>query len=227
MTGISTRFAFKVLSKVFNYDKEEIAANPIHLFYVLEQEIIKAQLPKDLEEKYIAIIKDELTLKYTDFIADEIQKAYIDSYSTYGQNIFEKYVLYADHWCQDNDYRDPNTGEQFDRSMLNEELEKIEKPAGIANPKDFRNEIVNYYFRAKSASKTPTWDSYEKMKNVIEKKLINKTEDILPAISFGPKATQEEEKKHESFVGRMREHGYTDRQIQLLCDWWIRVRKHI
>src|SRR5690606_17213452 len=38
MQGISTRFAFKILSKVFNFDSEEIAANPVHLLYVLEQE---------------------------------------------------------------------------------------------------------------------------------------------------------------------------------------------
>ncbi|MDQ3394463.1 MAG: PrkA family serine protein kinase, partial [Bacteroidota bacterium] len=37
MQGISTRFAFKILSKVFNFDSEEIAANPVHLLYVLEQ----------------------------------------------------------------------------------------------------------------------------------------------------------------------------------------------
>ena len=33
-----------------------------------------------------------------------------------------------------NDYRDSETGQQFDRSALNEELEKIEKPAGIGDP---------------------------------------------------------------------------------------------
>ena len=39
MTGLSTRFAFKVLSKVFNFDHREVAANPVHLMYVLEQQI--------------------------------------------------------------------------------------------------------------------------------------------------------------------------------------------
>ena len=38
----------------------------------------------------------------------------------------------------------------FDRGSLNAELEKIEKPAGIANPKDFRNEIVNFVLRARA-----------------------------------------------------------------------------
>src|SRR5690606_13994226 len=31
MSGLSTRFAFKILSKVFNYDNTEVAANPVHL----------------------------------------------------------------------------------------------------------------------------------------------------------------------------------------------------
>jgi serine protein kinase len=66
-------------------------------------------------------------------------------------------VTYADFWIQDQEYRDPNTGEILDRNALNDELEKIEKPAGISNPKDFRNEVVNFVLRAraKTAARTP------------------------------------------------------------------------
>src|SRR4051795_5389292 len=39
MDGASTRFAFKVLAATFNYDTTEIAADPVHLMYVLEQAI--------------------------------------------------------------------------------------------------------------------------------------------------------------------------------------------
>lgn len=35
MTGVSTRFAFKILSQTFNYDTEELAADPVHLMYIL------------------------------------------------------------------------------------------------------------------------------------------------------------------------------------------------
>ena len=226
MNGISTRFAFKVLSKVFNHDSEEVAANPVHLFYVLEQEIVKAQMNKDAEEYYLNILKSTLTSKYAEFIGDEIQKAYVDSYQEYGQNLFERYITYADHWCQDNDYRDPETGQQFDRGALNEELEKIEKPAGIANPKDFRNDIVQFYLRYKAKNgKSPSWDSYEKIKNVIEKRIFSKTEDLIPVISFTGKTSKDEEKKHSEFVNRMTDRGYTNKQIKLLTDWYLRVRK--
>jgi serine protein kinase len=226
MNGISTRFAFKVLSKVFNHDSEEVAANPVHLFYVLENEIVKLQLPKENEDYYLNILKSKISAKYAEFIGDEIQKAYVDSYNEYGQNLFERYITYADHWCQDNDFRDPETGQQFDRVALNEELEKIEKPAGIANPKDFRNDVVQFYLRHRAKnSESPTWDSYEKIRNVIEKRIFSKTEDIIPVISFTSKASKDEEKKHSEFIDRMIDRGYTKKQIKLLTDWYLRVRK--
>lgn len=172
MNGLSTRFAFKILSKVFNFDTTEVAANPVHLLYVLEQQIEQEQFPNDVSERYLRFLKEYLAPRYVEFIGKEIQTAYLESYSEYGQNIFDRYVLYADFWIQDQEYRDPETGEILNRASLNEELEKIEKPAGISNPKDFRNEIVNFVLRARAQNngKNPSWLSYEKLRVVIEKK---------------------------------------------------------
>jgi serine protein kinase len=227
MSGVSTRFAFKILSKVFNFDSSEVAANPVHLMYVLEQQIEREQFPAELEQKYLSFIKEVLSTRYAEFIGKEIQTAYLESYSEYGQNIFDRYVTYADYWIQDQEYRDTDTGEVFDRASLNAELEKIEKPAGIANPKDFRNEIVNFVLRARAANagKNPLWTSYEKLRAVIEKKMFSNTEELLPVISFNAKASADEAKKHEDFVNRMVQKGYTPKQVRLLCEWYLRVRK--
>ncbi|NMV22957.1 PrkA family serine protein kinase, partial [Vibrio parahaemolyticus] len=81
-------------------------------------------------EKYLEFLKGYLVPRYVEFIGKEIQTAYLESYSEYGQNIFDRYVTYADFWIQDQEYRDPETGQLFDRSSLNAELEKIEKTAG-------------------------------------------------------------------------------------------------
>lgn len=227
MTGLSTRFAFKILSRVFNFDTTEVAANPVHLFYVLEQQIEREQFPSDTAERYLEHLKGFLTPKYVEFIGKEIQTAYLESYSEYGQNIFDRYVIYADFWIQDQEYRDPETGQLFDRAALNAELEKIEKPAGISNPKDFRNEIVNFVLRAKAKNngKNPTWTSYEKLRTVIEKKMFSSTEELLPVISFNAKTSTEDQKKHDDFVNRMMEKGYTRKQVRLLSEWYLRVRK--
>jgi serine protein kinase len=227
MSGVSTRFAFKILSRVFNFDSAEVAANPVHLMYVLEQQIEREQFPAELETRYTGFIKEYLAPRYAEFIGKEIQTAYLESYSEYGQNIFDRYVTYADYWIQDNEYRDTDTGEVFDRSSLNSELEKVEKPAGIANPKDFRNEIVNFVLRARANNQgnNPSWTSYEKLRLVIEKKMFSNTEDLLPVISFNTKSSAEEARKHEDFVTRMVAKGYTSKQVRLLCEWYLRVRK--
>src|SRR5471030_2878509 len=184
MNGVSTRFAFKILSRVFNFDSTEVAANPVHLMYVLEQQIEREQFPPETEPKYLS-------------------------------------------WIKDQEFREHDTGESFDSASLNAELEKIEKPAGISNPKDFRNEIVNFVLRARAANggKNPAWVSYEKLRVAIEKKMFSNTEELLPVISFNAKGSAEEQRKHEDFVNRMVAKGYTPKQVRLLCDWYLRVRK--
>jgi serine protein kinase len=227
MTGLSTRFAFKVLSSTFNYDTHEISADPVHLMYILEQSIRREQFAEDQEKKLLAFIKAELAPRYAEFIGNEIQKAYLESYGDYGQNLFDRYVAYADAWIEDQDYKDPDTGQLMDRELLNQELSKIEKPAGIANPKDFRNEVVKFALRARAANKgkNPAWTSYEKLREVIEKRMFSQVEDLLPVISFGTKKDSDTEKKHHDFLERMTSRGYTPRQVRRLVEWYMRVNK--
>lgn len=227
MTGISTRFAFKVLSETFNFDSDEVAADPVHLMYVLEQSVKREQFPAEAESRLLETIKAELAPRYAEFIGNEIQKAYLESYGEYGQNLFDRYIAYADAWIEDQDYKDPDTGQLLDRSILDAELAKIEKPAGIANPKDFRNEVVKFALRARANNdgKNPSWTSYEKLRDVIEKRMFGQVEDLLPVISFGSKKDSETDKKHAEFVDRMADRGYTPRQVRRLVEWYMRVNK--
>ena len=57
MTGVSTRFAYKILSSVFNYDQTEVAANPVHLMYVLEQRIGREDYPDEVRRRYLEFIR--------------------------------------------------------------------------------------------------------------------------------------------------------------------------
>ncbi|NYZ17317.1 PrkA family serine protein kinase [Azospirillum sp. RWY-5-1] len=227
MDGISTRFAFKVLAATFNYDSTEISADPVHLMYILEQSIRREQFPDEIEKRYMEFIKAELAPRYAEFIGNEIQKAYLESYHDYGQNLFDRYVDYADAWIEDQDFKDPDTGQLMNRELLNQELTKIEKPAGIANPKDFRNEVVKFALRSRAANngRNPSWTSYEKIREVIEKRMFSQVEDLLPVISFGSKKDSDTEKKHTEFVVRMMTRGYTERQVRRLVEWYMRVKQ--
>ncbi len=227
MDGISTRFAYKVLSETFNHDVDEVAADPVHLFYVLDRSIRREQYPEDVEDTYVDFIKTELIPRYVEFIGNEIQKAYLESYSDFGQNLFDRYIAYADAWIEDQDFKDPDTGQMFDRDVLEQELEKLEKPAGVSNPKDFRNEVVKFVLRARAENegKNPDWREYEKLRRVIEKRMFGQVEDLLPVISFGAKRDKETDAKHTEFVERMTTRGYTERQVRRLVEWYMRVNK--
>ena len=225
MDGVSTRFAFKILSDTFNFDPKEIAADPVHLMTVVENHIERSDLPESRRKELTVLLKDQLAHKYAEFIGHEIQRAYLESYKDYGQNIFDKYVDYADAWIEDQDYKDPDTGQLVNRAALDAELSKIEKIAEIVNPKDFRNEVVKFVLRYRSANdgKNPSWDSYKKMADVIEKRMFSSIQDLLPVISFGTKKDSQTESKHVEFVKRMVARGYTENQVRRLIDWYSRV----
>lgn len=226
-SGMSTRWASKRISQCFNADPSEIAADPVHMMEIIWNEIEKSDLPKDTEDRYKGFIKEFIRPKFLEFLDKEIRTAYLESYHEFGQNQFDRYIMWAEHWIEDKDFFDSETRLQMDKEALNLELEKIEKVHGIANPKDFRNEVVRYClrYRADNGGKNPNWRSYAKMRDVIEKKLFEKTDDLLPVITFAPKGKEEERKKHEEFVERMIKRGYTPKQVKVLVDWFMKSRR--
>lgn len=224
---ISTRFEYKILSQTFNFDATEIAADPVHLMYVIETTIKREQFPDATEKALLNIIKKYIAPKYAEYIGKEIQTAYIESYNDYGQNLFDRYVSWADAWIEETDFKDPDTGQMMDRKLLDEQMSSLEKPSGIANPKDFRNEIVKFALRARANNNgnNPSWKSFEKIRDVIEKKMFGNLEDLLPVISFGVKTDSKLAEKHNDFLDRMKSRGYTEKQIRRLVEWYIRVKQ--
>src|SRR3546814_9000787 len=73
--------------------------------------------------------------------------------------------------------------------------------------------------RASNNGRNPSWTSYEKIRDVIERRMFSQVEDLLPVISFGSKKDGETEKKHDEFVDRMIARGYTERQVRRLVEW--------
>jgi serine protein kinase len=172
-------------------------------------------------------LKEFLIPRYLEELTKEIQAAYLESYADYGQELFDRYVAFADFWIQEEVYVDPATGVAFDKSALNSELEKMEKPAGIGNPKDFRHEIVNHVLRAqnKTGGAKLVWTSYQKLREVIERRMFAATDDLLPVVSYFAKGSAEDEKKHQAFIARMQARGHTPTQVRRQVEWWTMARR--
>ena len=226
-TGLSTRFAFKVLSKTFNFDRDEVAANPVHLFSVLRSQVKDEQLPAEREELLLAFVKFE-AIQYKDFIERDIKQAYLGSHGDdFCQNLFDMYVEKAEHRLEDDDYRDPVTNQVMNEAALEKWLREIEEPSGVTNVNDFRNDIVKFCLkhRASNKGRNPKWSSYAKMRDVIEKKVFSNIEDLLPVISFSSQISKKNEDKHHEFVESMMKKGYTAKQVQIVVEWYINAIK--
>lgn len=224
MSGSSTRFGFKTLSETFNHNarKDGISADPVQLIAVLRDKIQKGDYTDEEREKRLKIIDGYMKPAFLKFIDREIRAAFMDSHDGYGQAVFDRYIAYATAWCKGDDYKDPETGDIIAREVLEKELAKIEKPAGVANVKDFRNEVVMSVLQARANNKgeNPDWKSYEKLKRVIEETLFSKTGDIVPMVSSAPKSSEEEKKKYQTFLENMKARGNTETMVKRQVKFW-------
>ena len=226
--GLSTRFAYKILSAVFNYDQTEIAANPVHLMYVLEQRLLREQLPEDTQRRYLDFIKGYLAPRYAEFIGKEIQTAYLESYSEYGQNIFDRYVTFADYWIQDEDYRDPETGESFDRSRAqrrareDREARRHRQPEGLPQ----RDRQLRAARAGQERRQEPGVDELrEAARSHREEDVLEHrgaaAGDLVQRQGLGRRPQEAPEASWRAWSTK----GYTEKQVRLLCEWYLRVRK--
>lgn len=234
MEGMSTRFAFKIMSKVFNANPDDISANPIDLMNTLLVEIERQRFPAEKQEKLKNYVTETLRKKYRDFLEKQIRKAVISSSGEYCQNLYIRYISLANAWLEDQSYTDPKTKLTYDVEELNKELTAIEVPSkpgqpglDVNNPKSFREEIVKFYdkYRANNSGNAPQWDANNRMREVIESKVIKSTEGLLPIISFDSNLSEEDQKKHVSFVNTMKDLGYTENMIRLVVDWFNHLQK--
>ena len=205
MDGISTRFAFKVLAATFNHDTVEVVADPVHLMYVLEQAIRREQLSRRPRSATANSSRPNLRRATPSSSVTRSRRPISNPTTTTGRTCSTATSTTPTPGSRTRTSRTPTPGQLLNRELLNQELTKIEKPAGIANPKDFRNEVVKFSLRARAhnGGRNPSWTSYEKIRDVIERRMFSQVEELSAGHQLQLQADSETEKKHGEFVERM------------------------
>lgn len=221
MEGISTRVAFKILSRSANVG-DELALDPIELYNVMEHELRK-EYGEERAKPYINLAKEEMKIWLYPEINQLMHENAMEDFQAYGQDYFERYVQLA-KIITDEDASgcpDPDTGQMMNRKEIERRLSTLEKNAEIANTKEFRRDVVMWVMRHKDETgKFPHWQGFRKMEVIIRKIIRDETEKLLPKISFGGKKSDSDiEEKREKFLERMVKCGYTELQVKRIVNW--------
>jgi serine protein kinase len=83
----------------------------------------------------------------------------------YGQNLFDRYIAYADAWIEDQDFKDPDTGQILNRefstgTVADRKAGRHRQSEGL--PQRGR-EVHAAGSRQEHGRKNPSWTSYEKL----------------------------------------------------------------
>ncbi|MCL6547912.1 MAG: protein prkA, partial [Alicyclobacillus sp.] len=154
---------------------------------------------------FIAMARQE----YDEVVKREVQKAFVYSYEEAAQTLFNNYLDNVEAYCNRQKLRDPLTEEEVDPDEAL--MRSVEEQIGVSeNAKvQFREEILIRISSYARRGKTFTYDSHERLREAIEKKLFADLRDVIK-ITTNTKTPDPDQLKrinqvHQTLVDK---HGY-------------------
>lgn len=117
--------------------------------------------------------------EYDQLVKKEVQKAFVYSYDESAQSLFNHYLDHVEAYCNKQKLRDPVTDEEVapDETLMR----SIEEQIGVTeNAKaQFRDEILIRISSYARRGKTFRYDSHERLREAIERKLFADLKDVI------------------------------------------------
>ncbi len=208
MFGISTRFIMKALDNALSDNIEGNCINPISVREALIQMTKEADLPDDTRKQYLEFLQDTLHKEYLDILEREITKAFVYSYQEQAEALFQNYLDHAEAFVNRTRVRDRNTKEELqpDEAFLKSIEEQIAIIGSAAE--GFRQEVIAYLWAASRRGEKVSYQSYEPLKEAIEKKLMTSVRDISRIITKARTRDAEQTEKYNAMVQNLLNQGY-------------------
>lgn len=208
MTGISTRFIMKALDNALSDNIAENCIHPLNVREALVQMVKTGDLPDDTRKQYLEFLQDSLHREYLEILEKEITKAFVYSYQEQADSLFQNYLDHAEAYVNKRKFKDRNTGEELepDEGFMKSIEEQI---AIIGTASDgFRQEVIAYLWSVTRKGEKITYESYEPLKEAIEKKLMTSVRDVSRIITKARTRDQEQSEKHGRMVEQLIRNGY-------------------
>jgi serine protein kinase len=208
MNGISTRFIMKALDNALSDNIEENAIHPISVREALVHMVKEADFADDVKKRYLEFLQDTLHKEYLEVLEKEITKAFVYSYQEQAEALFQNYLDHAESYVTKKKFKDRSTGEALepDEGLMKSIEEQI---AIIGTACDgFRQEVIAYLWSAGRRGEKVTYESYEPLKEAIEKKLMTSVRDVSRIITKTRTRDDDQSKKYNRMVEQLIRNGY-------------------
>ncbi len=209
MTGISTRFIMKSIDTALS-ESEHDCINPISVMETLVKAVKELAISDDDKSRYLAFIQDNIRKEYNKILEKEITKAFIHGYREQAESLFNNYLDHAEAFVNKTKIKDRNTGEELEPDERF--LRSIEEQIGITDSaaKGFRADVTAYMFFVLRNGGKLDFNSYEPLKEAIEKKLTASVRELSRVVTMAKVRDQEQSEKYNAMVEEMKNYGYCD-----------------
>ncbi|HOV25358.1 MAG TPA: PrkA family serine protein kinase [Pseudobacteroides sp.] len=209
MTGISTRFIMKAIDTTLS-ESEHDCINPISVMETLVKSVKELAISDDDKTRYLTFIQDTIRKEYNKILEKEITKAFIHGYREQAESLFNNYLDHAEAFVNKTKIKDRNTGEELEPDE--KFLRSIEEQIGITDSaaKGFRADVTAYMFFVLRNGGKLDYNSYEPLKEAIEKKLTASVRELSRVVTMAKVRDKEQSEKYNAMVEEMKKNGYCD-----------------
>ncbi|MCL4146364.1 UNVERIFIED_CONTAM: hypothetical protein GTU68_055781 [Idotea baltica] len=208
MTGISTRFIMKALDNALSDNSEDNCIHPLSVREALVQMVKEYDFADDVKKQYLEFLQDTLHKEYLAVLEKEITKAFVYSYKEQAESLFQNYLDHAEAYVTKAKFKDSNTGEELKADE--KFLKSIEEQIAIVGTacEGFRQDVISYLWSLTRQKETVTYESYEPLKEAIEKKLMASVRDVSRIITVARTRDDDQKVKYNRMVDELIKNGY-------------------
>ncbi|MGI5911680.1 MAG: serine protein kinase [Syntrophomonadaceae bacterium] len=208
-TGISTRFIMKSIDNALA-ESDHNCINPISVLESLIKAVKSADMGDDQKKVLLSYLQDTIKKEYHVILEKEVTRAFIHGYREQAETLFNNYLDHAEAYVNKVKLKDPNTGQELepDESFM----ESIETAIGLTGSaaRGFRHDVTSYMFSLLRNNQKIQYDSYEPLREAIEKKLIASVKELSRVVTQARVRDDEQKKKYNAMVEEMKRNGYCD-----------------
>lgn len=219
MDGISTRFIMKALDNALSDNVELNCIHPLNVREALVNMVKNGDFAEDTKRQYLEILRDIIHKDYLEILEKEITKAFVYSYQEQAETLFQNYLDHAEAYVTKAKVKDRNTAEELepDEAFLKSIEEQI---AIIGTAADgFRQEVIAYLWAIGRRGEKITYESYEPLKEAIEKKLMASVRDVSRIITKARTRDPEQQKKYSAMVEQLIANGYPPACVDVILKY--------